>query len=79
MAQAIRDIVNSYRDTSGTLKYVAIIGGDSVIPFFRYADTAGLGPENGYVPPVLGTSASQASLQTNDVLGQDAYGTRAAT
>ena len=74
-AQAIRDIVNSYRDTNGTLKYVAIIGGDSVIPFFRYADTAGLGPENGYVPPVLGTSPSQASLQSNSVLGQDAYGT----
>ncbi|MDX6256804.1 MAG: large repetitive protein [Frankiales bacterium] len=74
VAQAIRDIVNSFRDTSGTLKYVAIIGGDSVIPFFRYPDAAGLGPENGYVPPVLGTSASQASLQSNNVLGQDAYG-----
>jgi hypothetical protein len=74
VAQAIRDIVNTYRDATGTLKYVTIIGGDSAIPFFRYPDTAGLGPENNYVPPVLGTSASQASLQTNDVLGQDAYG-----
>jgi hypothetical protein len=35
---------------------------------------SGLGPENNYVPPVLGTSASQASLQGNNVLGQDAYG-----
>jgi Bacterial Ig-like domain (group 3) len=74
VAQAIREIVNSYRNSSGTLKYVAIIGGDSVIPFFRYADTAGLGPESGYIPPVLSTTASQASLQSNDTLGQDAYG-----
>ena len=74
VAQAIREIVNSYRDANGTLKYVSIIGGDSVIPFFRYPDTAGLGPEVNYVPPVLGTSASQASLQSNNVLGQDAYG-----
>jgi hypothetical protein len=74
VAQAIRDIVNSYRDANGTLRYVTIIGGDSVIPYFRYPDTAGLGPENNYVPPVLGTSASEASLQSNDVLGQDAYG-----
>jgi hypothetical protein len=74
VAQAIRDIVNTYRNSSNGLQYVTIIGGDSVIPFFRYADTAGLGPESGYVPPVLGTSASQASLSNNDVLGQDAYG-----
>jgi hypothetical protein len=74
VAQGIRDIVNSYRDNSGTLKYVVLIGGDGVIPFFRYPDAAGLGPEQDYVPPVLDTSASQASLQTNDVLGQDAYG-----
>ena len=74
VAQGIRDIINSYRDNIGTLKYVALIGGDGVIPFFRYPDAAGLGPEQDYVPPVLDTSASQASLQTNDVLGQDAYG-----
>ncbi|MDT4961737.1 MAG: hypothetical protein QOF87_1384, partial [Pseudonocardiales bacterium] len=74
VAQATREIVNSYRDANGTLKYVSIIGGDSAIPFFRYPDTAGLGPEVNYVPPVLGTSASQASLQGNNVLGQDAYG-----
>ncbi|BEP11707.1 hypothetical protein acdb102_00180 [Acidothermaceae bacterium B102] len=74
VAQAIREIVNSYRNSSGALQYVAIVGGDSVIPFFRYPDAAGLGPESGYIPPVLSTTASQASLGTNDVLGQDAYG-----
>ena len=51
-----------------------IVGNDHVIPFFRYPDTAGIGPESDYVPPVLDTSASQASLQSNDVLSQDAYG-----
>ena len=44
-----------------------IIGDDHVIPFFRYPDTAGIGPESGYVPPVLDTSASLASLESNDV------------
>ena len=74
VAQAIRDVVNTYRDSNGTLKYVVLAGGDSVIPFFRYADAAGIGPESDYVPPALGTSASQASLRRNYVLGQDAYG-----
>ncbi len=74
VAQAIRDVVNSYRDASGTLKYVVIAGGDSVIPFFRYADAAGIGPESDYVPPALDSSASEASLRRNYVLGQDAYG-----
>ncbi len=74
VAEAIRDVVNSYRDTNDTLQYVVIAGGDSVIPFFRYADSAGLAPESDYVPPALEASASQASLRRNYVLGQDAYG-----
>ena len=74
VAEAIRDIVNSYRDANGTLKYVVIAGGDFVVPFFRYADAAGIGPESDYVPPALDTSTSQASLRRNYVLGQDAYG-----
>ncbi len=73
-AEAIREVVNSYRDTAETLQYVVIAGGDSVIPFFRYADSAGIGPESDFVPPSLDTSASQASLRRNYVLGQDAYG-----
>ena len=71
VAQATRDIVNSYR---GDLKYVVVVGDDSVIPFFRYADSAGLGTESDYVPPVADSTASQASLRSNYVLSQDAYG-----
>ena len=74
VAEAIRDIVNSYRDDGSTLKYVVIIGDDSVVPFFRYPDNAGLGPENNYAPPVADETASEASLRGNYVLGQDAYG-----
>lgn len=74
VAQSLRDIVNSYRDGEGTLQYVVLVGGDDVIPYFRYADSSGLGPESDYVPPVLDTSASQTSLRSNLVLGQDAYG-----
>ena len=76
VAEAIRDVVNTFRDANGTLKYVVLAGGDSVIPFFRYADDSGLGPESDYNPPVSDTSASQASLRWNNVLGQDAYGAR---
>ncbi|MEA3184216.1 MAG: hypothetical protein QOJ74_693, partial [Ilumatobacteraceae bacterium] len=74
VAQAIRDVVNSFRDSTGTLKYVVLAGGDSVIPFFRYPDAAGIGPESDYDPPASDASASQASLRRNYVLGQDAYG-----
>ena len=74
VAEAIRDIVNSYRDDGSTLKYVVIIGDDSVVPFFRYPDNAGLGPESNYAPPVADETASEASLRGNYVLGQDAYG-----
>ena len=76
VAEAIRDVVNSFRDTNGTLKYVVIAGGDSVIPFFRYADSSGLGPESDFVPPASDPTASQASLRRNYVLGQDAYGAK---
>ncbi len=74
VAQELRAIVNSYRDTSDTLKYVVIAGGDNVVPFFRSADAAGLGPEQNYVPPVADPTASQAALRRNQVLSQDAYG-----
>ncbi len=74
VAGAIRDIVTDYRRANPGLKYIVLVGNDHVIPFFRYPDTAGIGPESNYSPPVLDTSASQAALQSNDVLSQDAYG-----
>ncbi len=74
VAQELRNIVNSYRDSNDTLKYVVIAGGDDVVPFFRSADAAGLGPEQNYVPPVADPTASQAALRRNQVLSQDAYG-----
>jgi hypothetical protein len=75
MAEAIRDIVQLYRASNSGLQYVTIVGGDEAVPFFRYPDTAGLGPESDYVPPVLDASSSQASLRLNYILSQDAYGT----
>ena len=74
VASALRDIVHSYRANNDDLAYVVLIGGDSAIPFFRYADQAGLAPESGYIPPVSSTSASEASLRENYTLSQDAYG-----
>ena len=74
VADAIRDVVDLVRAQNPGLKYVVVVGDDQVIPFFRYPDTAGLGPESDYEPPVLDSSASQASLKTDQFLSQDAYG-----
>ena len=76
VAQAAKDVVDAYRsgNTSGGVKYVVLAGGDNVLPFFRYPDTSSIGPEVNYFPPVQGTSTSEASLRSNYVLGQDAYG-----
>jgi Tol biopolymer transport system component len=75
VADEIKDIVDAYRAAHpGVLKYVVLVGDDSVIPFFRYPDQALLGPEQDFVPPVDRLSSSEASLRTNYVLGQDEYG-----
>ncbi|MBC7679114.1 MAG: Ig-like domain repeat protein [Pseudorhodobacter sp.] len=72
-AQAIRDVVTSYR-LGGQLKYVVIAGGDAVVPFFRYADASGLATEDGYVPPLTSTTRSAAALATSSFLTDDPYG-----
>ena len=74
VASAIRDVVAAYRLTNPNLKYVVLVGGDGAIPFFRYPDQSLLGPESDFQAPVLQGSASDASLRSNYVLGQDAYG-----
>ena len=38
------------------LRYVVMVGGDDVVPFFRYPDRRLLGPESDYVPPVADDS-----------------------
>ncbi len=75
VADAIEEIVDAYWELN-PLKYIVIVGGDNVIPFFRYPDQALLAPEQNYVPPVRDFTASQASLRLSYVLGQDEYGSR---
>jgi hypothetical protein len=77
VASAMKDVVDAYRAGSGAtgrIKYVVLAGGDDVVPFFRYPDTASLAPEVNFYPPVKADSASEASLRANYVLGQDGYG-----
>ncbi len=74
VADAIKGVINRYRAANPNLKYIVILGGDEVIPFYRYPDQALLGPESDYVPPVSPITASETSLRANYVLGQDAYG-----
>ncbi len=73
-AQAVKDIVDRYREANPNLAYVVIVGGDQTIPFFRYPDQALLGHESDFVPPVLDNTPAQASLRLGYVLGQDEYG-----
>lgn len=75
-AAAIKRLVDAWWQANPNLENLVLVGGDRVVPFFRYPDQSLLGPERNYVPPVRDASASQASLRLNYVLGQDAYGSR---
>ncbi len=75
VASEIKRIIDSYGAVN-PLEYIVLVGSDGVIPFFRHPDQAGLANESNYVPPVLDSSASQASLRLGYVLSQDRYGAR---
>ncbi len=76
VAGAIKRIVTAYRAANPTLQYIVVVGGDGVIPFFRYPDPALLGNERQYKPPVADNSASQASLRLGYVLSDDFLASR---
>lgn len=67
-------MIDAYRNAGNPLEYVVLVGGDDVLPFFRYPDPAEVSKESDYYPPVLDNTASQASLRLGYMLGQDAYG-----
>ncbi len=73
VASAIKALVDQYRGPD--TKYVVLAGGDDIIPFFRYPDVSGLGPEHLFSPPVQQGTPSYASLNSDQVQSQDAYGT----
>ncbi|MEW6159808.1 MAG: FG-GAP-like repeat-containing protein [Verrucomicrobiota bacterium] len=74
VAAALQNILTLYRNANPNLAYVVLVGNDDVIPYVRSPDTAGLGNENNYIPPVRDHTTSQASLRHGQVLSQDAYG-----
>jgi predicted outer membrane repeat protein len=74
VAGDIKAVIQAYRAQNPGLKYIVLVGDDHSIPYYRYPDESGLGPENQYYPPVADNSASNASLRNNFVLGQDEYG-----
>ncbi|MGH9098841.1 MAG: hypothetical protein ACRDV8_01245, partial [Acidimicrobiales bacterium] len=80
-ADAIQNIVNSYRKGTGTnLRYVVIVGGDTVIPFFRYADQEKVEPESDFTQVISLTThtEAEAALQDDYYLTDDPYGAAAA-
>ena len=76
VAKEIKKVVDKYREANPTLEYIVLAGGANVIPFFQVQDVSGLANEKDYVPPVAPSTASEASLKTNLVQGQDAYGSQ---
>ena len=74
VGQAIKNVILSYEAQNPLLQYVVLVGNDSVIPYFRHPDLAGLANETDYYPPVLDNTSSQAALRLSQVLSQDDYG-----
>ena len=75
VADGIKEVIDAYRGLN-PIEYVVIVGNDMHIPFYRYPDQSGLGPEEDYVVPVLPDSSSYASLRENYFLSQDGYGSQ---
>ncbi|WP_165360523.1 choice-of-anchor Q domain-containing protein [Candidatus Chloroploca sp. Khr17] len=76
VAGEIKALIERYRALNPSLRYIVLIGGDDVIPFFRYPDQALLGNESEFKPPVDNDSSSEAALRLGYILGQDEYGAR---
>ena len=74
VARLIREVVERFRQVNPGLRYLVLVGGDDVIPNFRYPDLVPLGLEQNFIVPVRDATASQASLRLGYYLSQDAYG-----
>jgi hypothetical protein len=74
VTDATREVVQRFRTaTGGSFEYLINVGGDSVIPFRRVADWAEISRESRYNPPLLGATASEASLISDTFLNDDFY------
>ena len=76
VAEEIKKIIDAWWSAGNPLQYVVLLGNDDVIPFYRTDDGALLAPEVNYIPPVLSGNHSLSSLQYNQILTQDFYGSR---
>ena len=66
VADEIKNVIGQYRAANllaageTSLHYIVLVGGDDVVPFFRYPDDGGLANENEYYPPLEDKSAANA-------------------
>ncbi len=74
VAQAVDDLVDVHR--TGDTTSVVVAGGDDIVPFFRYPDLSGLAPESQFKDTMLAGTAAGESLAQDQLLSQDAYGSR---
>jgi hypothetical protein len=74
VASALHDLINAYRNQSGSVfQYVTILGGHTVIPSHLSPDSAELERENVYDPGLLDLSKSAASLANAYVMTDNYY------
>jgi len=74
VANIIKEVVDGYKALNPNLKYIVIVGGDNVIPFYRLPDRALLANEKNFMPPVAQETSSYANLILGYILSQDPYG-----
>ncbi|MBI4320284.1 MAG: pentapeptide repeat-containing protein, partial [Chloroflexi bacterium] len=76
VAFEIKAVVDAYRARYPGIEYVVLGGGYDVIPPIQIPDSVSFFPEKGYVPPVLDGTWQSASLQNNQIMGDDGYGSK---
>ena len=74
VATEIKSLIDSYRPAG--VQYIVLAGSDTVVPFIRYPDKAGLAPESGFTPILQSGGAGQSAVKNNLILSQDAYGSK---
>ena len=75
-AEGINKLINDLVDRCPSIYYVAIIGGDRVIPFYRVPDETLLANESSYLPgsSINPTSETASSLRYHTILTDNIYG-----
>ncbi len=79
VAIEIKALIDEYTLAYPNLRYLMIVGGDDVIPFYRVSDQNGTSWQERTYAAYVPVSPLQAALSANKLLTDDYYGDRTAT